>query len=90
MRRILTEKKNLPDIENILIGLGMDYTYYEATGSWKGKREHSLVIELDNYPFSKVLKAAEEIRKLNGQEAVYVQEIPTSLLVVSEKGVKSL
>ena len=84
MYRILTENKQKPEILNTLIGLGLDFTTYEADGTWQGKHERSLVIELEEKSLTKVLKAASLIRKLNNQESVFVQEIPTKLISVEE------
>jgi len=46
--RILTESKNVDQVKTGLGDLGLDYTLYSAAGSWKGQRESSFIIELDN------------------------------------------
>jgi len=90
MLRILTENFNKEGIEAELLSRGIDYTMYEAHGSWKGKTEPSLVIEIDCYGRSIVFDAAEGIRKLNNQQAVFVQEVPSTLYSITEKGKKCL
>ena len=90
MLRILTENKQKNEIENILIALGLDFTVYEAEGTWKGIREKSLVIELADAKFSEAIVAAKEIRKLNNQESVYVQDILDSLYKQTERGTQCL
>jgi len=80
MYRILTEAKNVEEIKLGLIRLGLDYTVLHAEGSYQGAQERSLVIELDNVRREQVFTAAKQIKDLNTQDAVLVQEIP----VVSE------
>jgi len=78
--RILTEAKNVEEVKRVLIRLGLDYTVLRAEGSYLGAQERSLVIELDNARRELVFTAAKQIKDLNTQDAVLVQEIP----VVSE------
>ena len=80
MYRILTEAKNVEEVKRVLIRLGLDYTVLRAEGSYLGAQERSLVIELDNARRELVFTAAKQIKDLNTQDAVLVQEIP----VVSE------
>jgi len=80
--RILTESKNIDLVKTSLGDLGLDYTLYSADGSWRGKPESSLIIELDNITPELAKKAAKLIKGLNDQENVLLQEIPvTSQLV---------
>jgi hypothetical protein len=90
MLRILTEYKNRPNIEAELIARGLDYTIYTADGTWNGIKESSLVIEIEGANLSKVASAAEAIRSMNDQQAVYVQCIPTELYSITEEGRKCL
>ena len=86
----MTENKQKNEIENTLIAQGLDFTIFEAEGTWKGVRERSLVIEFEGATLGKVLVAAQEIRKLNNQEAVLVQAIQTDLYEVTEGDYKKL
>jgi hypothetical protein len=74
--RILTEDKNVRRVKAMLTGLGLDFTLYRARGSWQGKEENSLAIELDNIPRYRAEDAARAIKSMNNQEAVLLQEIP--------------
>jgi len=74
--RILTEEKNIDRIKAALIGLGLDFTLYRASGSWRGQEENSLAIELDNITRKSAEDAAKIIKSMNNQEAVLLQEIP--------------
>jgi hypothetical protein len=76
--RILTEDKNAEQIMAILNGFGMDFTLKQALGSWHGKREESLSIELDGITLENAVRAALAIKVLNEQEAVLLQEIPVT------------
>jgi hypothetical protein len=76
MFRILTEDKNVKRVKAMLTGLGLDFTLYRARGSWQGREENSLAIELDNVPRYRAENAAKAIKSLNNQEAVLLQEIP--------------
>jgi hypothetical protein len=44
--RILTENKNVDQVQRMLCGLGLDYTVYYGEGAWQGHRENGLMIEL--------------------------------------------
>jgi hypothetical protein len=76
MYRILTENKNADGVKKALAGLGLDYTVYYGEGAWRGQRENSLMIELDNVTKDLAENAAKLIKQLNSQEAVLLQEIP--------------
>ena len=75
MFRILTEEKNVDQLKATLVGLGLDFTLFNAQGSWKGMEENSLAIELDNIPRHRAENAARIIKSMNNQEAVLLQEI---------------
>jgi len=78
MYRIITEHTNVDGIKSLLRDEKMDFTLHEATGSWQGVEERSLVIELDAlWDDSEVTRVAKKIRSLNNQEAVLIQNIPT-------------
>ena len=90
MLRILTENKNKGMIEADLIARGIDFTIYEAQGVWEGIREDSLVIDIEGYSRKVIFEAADAIRLINNQEAVYVQDVPSTLYSITEKGRKCL
>lgn len=72
---ILTEDINRPAIERI-VGESFDaYTFIHAEGHWRGKAEHSLVIELDTDRSNDVAIVARRIKEYNKQEAVLVQRL---------------
>jgi hypothetical protein len=78
MYRILTENKNVDEVWKALRVLGLDYTLYFGRGSWQGKREKSLMIELDDVSRCRAVKAAKVIKELNGQDAILLQHIRTN------------
>ena len=67
----MTENKNLDKI----LPLIQDGTVYSAIGLWHGVKEKSLVIEITGEPL-RVEMIAREIKAINDQEAVMIQEIP--------------
>lgn len=77
MFRILTEAINVQEVLQELIRLGLDYTAKMAEGAYMGVQEKSLEIEFENARKELVLEAARQIKLMNKQEAVLVQEIPT-------------
>jgi len=78
--RILTERRD--NLQGIVSKYFDAATIYDAMGLWRGTREESTAIELDDSGRdarefrSKVDVLAEEIRETNKQEAVLVQEWP--------------
>jgi hypothetical protein len=76
MYRILTENKNVEGIRSLLGNLGLDFTFYYGDGSWHGRNEHSLLIELDRASERVAEKAARLIKRSNSQQAVLLQEVP--------------
>jgi hypothetical protein len=75
MFRIYTEDRNRWKVKAILNRLFGSYTLLYGIGAWKGRNEHSMIIELDGVSRVKVRQAACEIKKVNSQDAVMVQEI---------------
>ena len=78
--RVFTEDKNRRGIKRICNRLFNGYTMYPAQGVWKGVPEKSLCIEVssggqEGYVALRVKTAAEEIKELNRQEAVLIQEV---------------
>ena len=79
--RILTEDKNLLSIRTIVSGKFESFTMIQASGFYKGKKEDTLIIEIDTLglhekeAYSKVEEITTQISVLNNQEAVLVQQI---------------
>lgn len=78
MYRILTEEKNVEQLKATLVGLGLDFTLFNAQGSWQGMKESSIAIELDNIPRHRAEHAARIIKLMNNQDAVLLQEFPVT------------
>jgi hypothetical protein len=74
MYRILTENKNF----DAVLSLCGDCTAFSAIGVWHGVKEQSLVIDLSDRPVDEITAIADAIGKLNSQEAVMVQHIPST------------
>lgn len=85
MYRLVTENINPEWIENLLVSEGMDFTSYPAHGSYEGKREGSLVIDLE-HPEEKVMMIAKKIAALNHQDSVLVEHITTEYTFVKPEG----
>ena len=82
IHRIYTEDVNRDSIYQILDSLFAGYTVIPATGSWEGKRENSLVVELvdeDNTRSELVNAAARIIKDANHQQAVMVTSQPVEV-----------
>lgn len=75
MYRIYTEDVNKQGIESILDKLFPGYTVAETDGVWQGKHERSLAIDIETSDANKVKTASSEIKKLNSQDAVLVEDI---------------
>lgn len=79
--RIFTEKTNLEKtLEIISESFPFGFTYYFANGYWQGKTEESLVIEVETVFHNKVLAMAMDIKKVNNQDAVLVQQFVAETL----------
>ena len=76
MFRIVTEDKNVEGIKAALVGLDLDFTLFRGIGSWRGKEEPSLAVELDRISRETAERIARRIKVLNDQEAVLLQEFP--------------
>jgi hypothetical protein len=74
--RILTEQKNLDQVERWLVAHGFDYTIFSGNGAWHGARENSMAIDLATATKEDAVFAALSIKEMNEQEAMIVQEIP--------------
>lgn len=82
MFRIVTEEKNVEGVKVALVGFDLDFTLFRGTGSWRGREEPSLTIELDRISRETAESVARRIKIMNDQEAVLLQEftIKTDLL----------
>jgi len=78
MIRILTEDKDREGIKKILNDYVPGYTIIPAMGSWKGKEEPALAIDLVDVSMSVANKIANVIKWYNEQEAVLVMDIPNT------------
>lgn len=82
MFRILTEDVDRPAIFKILDSHVDGYTVTPSIGSWRGRRENSLAIDLVDVDQFTVARIAESIRVENRQESVLVLEIPGKAIFV--------
>lgn len=75
--RIFTEDINQETIETIIAPMFPDFTMYPATGYWKGRKERSLIIEIEacSKDAHKIERVALKIKEINGQMAVMLQKI---------------
>lgn len=76
MYRIVTENKNVEGIKAALVGFDLDFTLFRGTGSWRGKEEESVAVELDRISRETAEMVARTIKTMNDQEAVLLQEFP--------------
>lgn len=83
--RILTENRNSKQIEEIVSSFFESYTMIPTTGIWKRALEFSLIIEIDTIGTvdrKVVEEIAKRIKELNHQEAVMIQEIPSTTTII--------
>ncbi len=76
--RICTENKNTDGITSIVDKYFEGFTLLSGFGFWHGILENSLTIEIYSDAFcakNNINEIAEQIKELNSQEAVLVQEI---------------
>lgn len=76
MYRIVTEDKNVEGIKATLVGFDLDFTLFRGIGSWRGKEEESVAVELDRISRETAEMVARAIKTMNDQEAVLLQEFP--------------
>lgn len=74
--RILTERKNVDQVEHWLVAHGFDYSIFSGSGAWHGARENSMAIELATATKEEAVFAALSIKEMNEQESVILQELP--------------
>lgn len=83
MYRIITENVNKESIIDSVLPLLFDgWTIYEAQGAYKGKLENTLIIEIETENYARVMDTAHLIRRINNQESVLVQHVPTTAYFV--------
>ena len=75
MYRILTEDKNRDKVLAFVNQYFDGYTWYAANGAWKGETESTLVIEIEGGWPEAIGEIAHEIKTVNKQQSVLVQEI---------------
>ena len=89
--RIITERRD--NLRELTARFFDSCTRIEASGDWKGVSEDSMIIEIDAHGAdtrqefaARVRSLAELIRTTNNQEAVLVQRIEsTSVLITGEE-----
>jgi hypothetical protein len=82
MYRIVTEEKNVEGIKAALAAFDLDFTLFRGIGSWRGKEERSVAVELDRVSRETVEDVARRIKAMNDQEAILLQEFPTKTDIV--------
>ena len=78
--RLQTEFTGVDKIKGILNKRVDGWTMLKGIGSWKGKEEDSLTIEIvtDKPQDELIIDIANEIKRANWQEAVLVQKFDTT------------
>ena len=82
MYRILTEDVNRESIYSILDARIDGYTVTSATGSWKGRRENSLAVDIVGIDRAIVFEIAESIKAANKQESVLILEFASNVTFI--------
>ena len=77
--RLYTEDVNRKDILSVLNARFEGFTVIPTIGSWRGKLESSLLIELFNTDKQFVIEAASKIASMNHQDAVAIIEADAKL-----------
>ncbi len=81
--RIFTEDRNRRAVRRIVSAEFDGFTIIPSQGSWKGRLEKSLVIEIiGNRIMSKIKKLAQKIKKANEQESVLIEVIQNTDFLV--------
>lgn len=80
--RIYTEDVNRNGVEAILDGAFKGYTIIRGEGRWRGKKENSIVIEIDGATRNRVLAVVKKIKATNNQEAVLVRRNKTDTSLI--------
>ena len=89
--RISTERKNVKWLCGIVGEFFDGFTVYNAIGYWQGKREKSVVIEIDTAGFTStqhllldlnIKTICAKIRGYNRQDAVLVQKIESETILI--------
>lgn len=82
MFKVYTQDTGSDVASNLAAQYFEGFTVLRGVGCWRGKFERSLVVEIDGMPRAKVYDYARALKDALAQEAVLVQEIgSTSLLV---------
>jgi hypothetical protein len=74
--RILTERKNISEVENWLASQGIDYLIFLGKGAWHEARENSMAIELAAATKDEAVSTALSVKESNEQQEIIVQELP--------------
>ena len=78
MYRILVEDVNTQKTETLTSDYFESFTVIETKGYWQGKRENSLIIEIETENKEKVLNLANILKQYLDQESVLVQFVLTN------------
>jgi len=75
--RLCTENLNRKKIEKIVSSYFDGFTLFSAIGYWQNYKENSLIIEIssNNNEYDKIKEIAKEIKRVNDQDAVLIQEL---------------
>ena len=74
--RIFTENKNQEELEKLATKYFEGFTIVKGEGFWRLQKENSLIIEIvTEEPKARINKLAQDIKKINKQEAVLIQQI---------------
>lgn len=82
MYRLYTQDLNREELNAIIAAQFDSFTTYNARGFYHGTPEDSLVIEIETQDGAGVEKIAQEIKRVNAQESVLLEEIPTKARLV--------
>jgi hypothetical protein len=89
--RICTENKNHERVRELCAKRFDAFTIFHGMGAWKGKLEPSMTIEIAelgnhwktrDYGRHNVVELAKDIKTLNGQEAVLIEYIESTNVLI--------
>jgi hypothetical protein len=82
--RICTEDKNRAQVMHLADTYFPEgFTLLESTGIWHGAAELALVLEVVTDDLDAVTALAQDIRRVNEQEAVLIQAVPVSSVLIT-------
>jgi len=72
-----TKELEIQKIKEITGAVFEGFTFYEATGYWRGAEEKTAILEIETDEEDKVNHLIEKLKKELNQEAVAVEVLPT-------------